>query len=82
MILIYATTSSWEKKQNDGWKLSDTDWFYFSFCNPIWFFLMIRADPSPILFYFYFFIRSELVRVDPTRTGGPSWSGPTFVPAS
>ena len=30
---------------------------------------------SPILFYFYFLIRSELVRVD------PSWSGPTFVPA-
>ena len=45
---------------------------------------MIRVDPSPILFYFYFFIRSELVesiRVDPARTGGPSWSGPTFVPA-
>ena len=32
---------------------------------------MIRDDPS----------RSELLRVDPTRTGGPSWSGPTFVPA-
>ena len=30
-------------------------------------FFMIRIDPSPILFYFYFFIR-----VDPTRTGGPS----------
>ena len=25
--------------------------------------------------------RSESIRVDPTRTGGPSWSGPTFVPA-
>ena len=35
-------------------------------------FLMIRDDPS----------RSDLIRVDPTRTGGPSWSGPTFVPAS
>ena len=35
-------------------------------------FCMIRDDPS----------RSELIRVDPTRTGGPSWSGPTFVPAS
>ena len=43
---------------------------------------MIRIDPSPILFHFYFFIRSESVRVDPTRTGGPSWSAPTFVPAS
>ena len=31
----------------------------------------IRVDPS----------RSELIWVDPTRTGGPSWSGPTFVPA-
>ena len=29
---------------------------------------MIRVDPSPILFYFYFFNRSKLVRVDPTRT--------------
>ena len=26
-------------------------------------------------------IRYELIRVDPTRTGGPSWSGLTFVPA-
>ena len=25
-------------------------------------FFMIRVDPSPILFYFYFFIRSELIR--------------------
>ena len=33
---------------------------------------MIRDDPSPILFYFYFFIRSELVRVD------PSWSDPDW----
>ena len=34
---------------------------------------MLRVDPSPVLFYFYFFIRSELVRpglavrVDPVR---------------
>ena len=44
------------KKQNDGWKLSDTDWFHFSFYNPSCFFLwseLIRVDPSPILFYFY-----------------------------
>ena len=34
-------------------------------------FFLIRVDSS----------RSELIRVDPTRTGGPSWSGPTFVPA-
>ena len=33
-------------------------------------FFMIRVDPSPILFDFYFFIQSESIRVDPTRTGG------------
>ena len=27
-------------------------------------FFMIRVDPSPILFYLYFFIRSEWIRVD------------------
>ena len=32
---------------------------------------MIRDDPG----------RSELIRIDPTRTGDPSWSSPTFVPA-
>ena len=47
---------------------------------------MIRVDPSPILFYFIFIFLfdpswSESIRVDPTQTGGPSWSGPTFVPA-
>ena len=60
------------KKQNGGWKLSDTNWYYFSFYNPSCCFFMIRVDPSPILFYFYFFIRSELVRVD------PSWSDPDW----
>ena len=51
------------------------------FYNPSFFF-MIRVDPSPILFYFFFDPSwSESIRVDPTRAGGPSWSGPTFVPA-
>ena len=46
--------------------------FIFLFIIRVVFF-MIRVDPSPILFYFYFFIRSELirpglaVRVDPVR---------------
>ena len=49
---------------------------YFFFM--IWVdFFMIRVDPSPILFYFLFFYS---IRVDPTRTGSPGWSGPTFVP--
>ena len=33
---------------------------------------MLRVDPSPVLFYFYSFIRSELVRVD------LSWSDPDW----
>ena len=79
--LIYATTSSWEKKQNGGWKVSDGDWFYFSFYDLSWFF----DDPSwseSNVILFLFFVRSELIRVDPTQTGGPSWSSPTFLPAS
>ena len=39
-----------------------------------------------VQFYFIFIFLldpswSESIRVDPTQTGGPSWSGPTFVPA-
>ena len=63
------------KKQNGGWKVSDADWFYYyNFFMIRVDFCMIPVDPSPILFYFYyFFIRSELirpglaVRVDPVR---------------
>ena len=64
------------KKQNGGWKLSDTDWFYFSFYIPSCFFLwseLIRVQFYPSW--------SESIQVDPTRAGGLSWSGPTFVPA-
>ena len=40
-----------------------------------------------VQFYFTFIFLfdpswSESIRVDLTRTGSPSWSGPTFVPAS
>ena len=45
--------------------------FIFLFIIRVVFF-MIRVDLSPILFYFCFFIRSELVRVD------PSWSDPDW----
>ena len=76
--------SSWEKKQNGGWKLSDTDWFYFSFYNSSFFFYDPSWSESNFsLFLFFLFDPGwfESIRVDPTRTGGPSWSGPTFVPA-
>ena len=57
-------------------KLSDTDWFYFSFYNLSWFFLW--SESNFILFLFFYSIRvgpsrSELirpglaVRVDPVR---------------
>ena len=42
------------KKQNGGWKVSDADWFYFSFYDPSW-------SESTFIF-FLFFIRSELIR--------------------
>ena len=56
-----------KKKQNGGWKVSDADWFYFSFHDPSWFFLwsvLIRVQ-----FYFIFIFlfdpsRSELIRSD------------------
>ena len=81
MIKLAINTLVREKKQNGGWKLSDTDWLYVSFYNPsCFFFFMIWVDPSPILFYFILFFsirvgpsRSELirpglaVRVDPVR---------------
>ena len=60
------------KKQNGGWKLSDTDWFYFSFYNPSCFFLWSELIRVQFYFIFIFFIRSELVRVD------PSWSDPEW----
>ena len=79
--LIYATTSLWEKK-NGGWKLSDTDWFYFSFYNPSFYFLWSELIQVQFCFIFIFLFDpswSESIRVDPTRTGGPSWSSPTFI---
>ena len=40
----------------------------FQFCWFTLIFWLLRVDPSPMLFYLCFFIRSELVQVD------PSWS--------
>ena len=41
------------------------------------------CESNFILFLFFLFAPSwsESIRVDPTQTGGLSWSGPTFVPA-
>ena len=65
-------------KQNGAWKPRRKGWsglFYppnglnFQFC---WFnliFWLLRVDPSPILFYFYFF---NSIRVGPSRSD-PDW---------
>ena len=67
------------KKQNGGWKLSDTDWYYFSFYNPSCFFYDSSWSESNFIFFLFFYSirvgpsRSELirpglaVRVDPVR---------------
>ena len=56
ITLIYATMSLWEKNQMAVERSVMPADFIFLF--------MIQVDPSPILSYFYFFIRSELIQVD------------------
>ena len=56
----------------------------FQFCCFNLIFWLLWVDPSPIILYFIFLFDpswSESILVDPTLTGGPSWSGPSFVPA-
>ena len=58
--------------------------FIFLFIIRVFFFLwseLIRVQFYFILIFLFDPSWSESIRVDPTRTGGPSWSGPTFVPA-
>ena len=50
-------------------------------------FFFLWSELIRVQFYFIFIFLfdpswSESIRADPTRTGGPSWSGPTFVPAN
>ena len=74
-------------KQNGCWKLRRKKRIIWPFLPSKWVkssVLLINfffVDPSPLLFYFNFFIRLELIWIDPTRTGSLSWSGLTFVPA-
>ena len=80
---IYATTSSWEKNKMVGERLI---LFFF-----LWSELFFSFDPSLsesnfLSFLFFYSIPVgpswfESIRVDPSRTGSPSWSNLTFVPA-
>ena len=58
-----ATESHGEKKKDYLAFFTLQMGYIFIFANLTIFFVI---DPSPVLFYFYFFIRSELVRVDPS----------------
>ena len=73
-------------KQNGGWKPRRKKRIIWPFLPSKWVkfsVLLIKliffywSESIFILFLFFFYS----IRVDPTRTGGPSWSGPTFVPA-
>ena len=77
MKLIYATTSLWEKKkQNGGWKVSDADWFYYFFYHPILIFLW--SELIRVQFHFIF-----IILFDPSRSEliWPGLAVPTIVPA-
>ena len=69
-IKIKFTREFVRKKQNGGWKLSDTDWFYFSFYSRSCFFSIIRFffyDPSWSESNFILFFFSS-IRVGPSRS--------------
>ena len=72
-IKIKFTHESVRKKQNGGWKLSDTDWFYFSFYSRSCFFSIIRVfsfyDPSWSESNFILFLFFYLIWVGPSRSG-------------
>ena len=62
-----------------------TDFIFLIFIVRVVFFLWSELIWVQFYFIFIFLFHSswsESIQVDPTRTGGPSWSGPTFVPAS
>ena len=72
-----APESHWEKKDDLAF-FDPPNGLNFQFC---WFNLIFLIAPSWSESNFILFLFFYSIRVDPTRTGGPSWSGPTFVPA-
>ena len=87
-LALVKQNGAWKPRRKKGWSglFYPPNGLNFQFC---WFNLIFLIAPSWsesnfILFLFFYSIRvggAKSIRVDPTRTGGPSWSGPTFVPA-
>ena len=80
-----APESHGEKKRMI-WPFLPSKWVKLSVLL-IWFNFFDWSELIRVQFYFIFIFLfdpswSKSIRVDPTWTGGPSWSGPTFVPAS
>ena len=76
-LALVKQNGAWKPRRKKGWSglFYPPNGLNFQFC---WFNLFFFIAPSwseSNFILFYFFIRSELLRV------GPSWSGPTFVPA-
>ena len=86
-LALVKQNGAWKPRRKKGWSglFNPPNGLNFQFC---WFNL-IFFDCSELIrvqFYFIFIFLfdpswSESIRVDPTRPGGPSWSGPTFVSA-
>ena len=88
-IKIKLINAPWvHEKKKTKWRVK-VKWYrliLFSFYNLICFFFW-WSELIRVQFYFTFIFLfdpcwSESIRVDPTWTGGLSWSGPTLVPAS
>ena len=71
-VSLKSSFRSPAEKNKQEWEHSSV-WLFSKFSVlliKLLFFLLVQVDPSPLLFYFYFFIQSESIRV------GPSWSDP------
>ena len=80
-LALVQQNGGWKPRREKGiiWPFLPSKWVKFSvllikllfFVDPSW-------SESTFILFLFLFIRSESIRVDPTRTSGPSWSGPTF----
>ena len=79
-LALVKQNGAWKPRRKKGWSglFNPPNGLNFQFC---WFNLIVLIAQSWSESNFILFLFFYSIRVDPTRTGGPSWSGPTFVPA-